>query len=398
MTEASAFTQLLVIVAPDIGAGGSVSDIALRHAHLLSSQFRVHIVTRSVPAHLPAHIGRTLVQPVNWNWLRRFCHVPNELAFALSARRAILDLHSSQGSVDAIWCHGHSIAALAGAPLKVRVGAAMVATVHGDIFDRPRGTYSRELTALYEWSARRTHAVADAIHAISPKIAEAAIRHGAPAEHVHTISHGIDPEEVGLLDTHPRAVQDFMEGGRLRLLYVGALLPVKGVDVLVRAAAAVTSHPVELVLAGDGPEKKRLEMLAHSLGVNTTFLGAVPRNELGKHYRRADIVCVPSLSEALSLATLEAMVCGTPVVASNTGGIPSLITHGRCGLLAEAGDAFALGECLSGAASSPEYLATLGAQGWARARRDFSWPVIGKQLEALALTAIESARMRKGPG
>ncbi|MES2787297.1 MAG: glycosyltransferase family 4 protein [Pseudomonadota bacterium] len=398
MTEPIQPRKRIVIVAPAIGAGaGSVAGIALRHAHLLSSQFEVHVIAQTVPDDLAAHIGRTIVRPVRWDWLRRFCHVPNELSFAWAARKAIIDLQA-QGPVDAIWCHGHTIAALVAGPLRSRLGAGVIITVHGNIFERPPGTYSRELTALYRWSTRRTNAVADAIHAISPTIAEAAIEHGAPPAHVHLIAHGIKPEAVGLRETHPRTPDEFLVGDTLRLLYVGGLLPIKGLDGLLHAAASHTSHRIELVLAGDGPERSHLEMLARSLGVNAKFLGAVPRQELGKLYRCADIACLPSLSEALPLVILEAMLCGTPVVASDTGGIPSMIADGQNGHLATPGDAVALGQALSSAAASREHLALLGAAGWARARKDFSWPAIGEQLEAVALTAIDSAQRRRGPG
>ncbi|WP_053076490.1 glycosyltransferase family 4 protein [Caenimonas sp. SL110] len=397
MTEPLQSRKRIVIVAPAIGGGASVAGIALRHAHLLSSQFQVHVVTQSVPHDLPAHIGRTIVRPVRWDWLRRFCHVPNELSFAWAARQAIIELQA-QGPVDAIWCHGHTIAALVAGPLRSRLGAAVIITVHGNIFERPPGTYTWDLTALYRWATRRTHVVADAIHAISPAIAEAAIEHGAPPAHVHLIAHGIEPETIGLRETHPRIPGEFLVNDTLQLLYVGGLLPIKGLDGLLKAAASHTSHRIELVLAGDGPERSHLEMLARSLGVNAKFLGAVPRQELGARYRRADIVCLPSLSEALPLVILEAMVCGTPVVASNIGGIPSMVADGQNGHLATPGDAVALEQALSRAAASREHLALLGATGWARARKDFSWPAIGKQLEALALTAIDNAPRRRGRG
>jgi glycosyltransferase involved in cell wall biosynthesis len=172
----------------------------------------------------------------------------------------------------------------------------------------------------------------------------------------------------------------------VRLLYVGTLWKVKGAHVLLRAAAALLPMKLEVHVIGDGPERPALESLAADLGIASAvvFHGQVPRDKLAAHYVQADLLCVPSVSEAFSLVTLEAMLCALPVVGSNTGGIPSLVTEGETGHLATPGDATSLAQCIRRAAASRDHLAALGARGLARARNDFTWPAIADRLSALA--------------
>jgi glycosyltransferase involved in cell wall biosynthesis len=375
----------LVIMAPDLRAGGSVGAVALRHAVAMSASRKVHVITRAVPADLPAGIDPILVRPARWNWLRRYCHVPNELAFAWSARRALKALGERE-RIDAVWCHGHTSTALAAAPLRRRLGFRIVMTTHGDIFDRPAGTYTRELTWLYEKVTPAAYRAADYVQALSPYMAQLAVRHGARADAVRVIPNGVDAADLGIQDIAPRPPASFLAQGTLSLLYVGSLWRVKGADVLLHAAADLQQRAVavRLRLVGEGPEHAALQALAASLGLaNVEFHGQVPRQALLPFYREADVLCVPSRSEALSIVSLEAMLCGVPVVGSNTGGIPFIVEDGVNGCLAPPGDARALADGIRRAASSREHLAQLGARGFATARERFSWAAVSCQLDAL---------------
>jgi glycosyltransferase involved in cell wall biosynthesis len=379
-------SSCLVIIAPDLRTGGSVGGVALRHAIAMNASRDVHVITRAVPPDLPAGICPIIVRPSGWNWMRRYCHVPNELAFVLSARRALKALAATT-RIDAVWCHGHATAALAAAPLKRRFGFRLVMTTHGDIFDRPAGTYSRELTWLYRKVTPVAYRAADYVQALSPYMANLAVRHGARGDRVRVIPNGVDPDDLGAAHLAPRLPSSFRGGGALHLLYVGSLWRVKGADVLLEAAAQLQREAgcaVELSLIGDGPERATLKALAVSLRLaGTAFHGHVPRCALGDHYRSADILCVPSRSEALSTAALEAMLCGVPVVGSRTGGIPFIVEDGVNGYLAAPEDAVGLAGCIKRAGISKEHLAQLGARGFATARERFTWRAVTEQLDHL---------------
>jgi glycosyltransferase involved in cell wall biosynthesis len=259
-------------------------------------------------------------------------------------------------------------------------------TGHGDIFDRPPGTYSRELTWFYKRVTPRAYRRSDFVQALSPYMAEWAVRGGAHPERVRIIPNGIDPQEIGAGALAPRSPDSFVPEGTLRLLYVGSLWNLKAAHGAESdAARALSFQKISVTLIGDGTLRRKLEALVAMLGLvdEVDFLGRVPRGQLAGHYQQADILCVPSISEALSVVTLEAMCCGLPIAGSQTGGIPFLVEHGLSGYLARPGDEEGLAAAIARAASSRTHLAELGGRGYLKAHKSFGWPDIVEQLNAL---------------
>lgn len=127
------------------------------------------------------------------------------------------------------------------------------------------------------------------------------------------------------------------------VLAVGRLVPEKGFDVLVRAAASAN---LDVVVVGDGGEGDRLRRLASSIGAPVTFLGALPSAELAAQYRTARVVAVPSRREGFGLVAAEAAASGRAVVASATGGLPDVVADGVNGVLVPPGDVDALAAAL----------------------------------------------------
>ncbi|MBZ0294422.1 MAG: glycosyltransferase family 4 protein [Anaerolineae bacterium] len=156
---------------------------------------------------------------------------------------------------------------------------------------------------------------------------------GVNPDKVQVIYNAMPPETGELDATQAEArARLALDAGPL-LLTAARLNPWKGVDHLLQALSAVPD--VRLLVAGDGPERPRLESLAEQLQLTArvTFLGHVPREQLAHYRKAADYFVLYSGYEGLSHAILESLNSGTPVIASDKGGNPEVITHGVNGLL-----------------------------------------------------------------
>lgn len=157
------------------------------------------------------------------------------------------------------------------------------------------------------------------------------------------------------------------------VLFVGRLVPYKGVDVLVRAVAAHPDRP-KLIIAGEGPSEEALKTLSRKLGVDAHFLGRVPDHALPDLYRGAHVTVLPSIAhqESFGITLLESMACGTPVVASDLPGVDEVALLG--GLLSPPGDPASLGNQIR-RAGEPALLAR-GTELASKIHRGYSWDAI----------------------
>ena len=109
-------------------------------------------------------------------------------------------------------------------------------------------------------------------------------------------------------------------------------------DVVEIFSHIIRELPAKLLMVGDGPERRKAEELGRELGIfeDIVFLGS--QDSVEEIYSIADLFLLPSESESFGLAALEAMSCGVPVVASNTGGIPEMVVDGVTGFTSDVGD------------------------------------------------------------
>lgn len=157
------------------------------------------------------------------------------------------------------------------------------------------------------------------------------------------------------------------DGGR-PFLFAGRLTPEKGLATLIEAIRSVPT--AKLLVAGEGPERERLEPTAPP---NVSFLGAVPRAQMPQLYGNALAVVVPSeWYENCSLTVLEAFAAGRPVVASRIGGLPEQVAHEKRGLLFPPGDAEALAGALRRLHSNAGRADELGRNARAAAATEYS--------------------------
>jgi D-inositol-3-phosphate glycosyltransferase len=178
--------------------------------------------------------------------------------------------------------------------------------------------------------------------------------------------------------------------GRPLLLFVGRIQPLKGVDVAIRAVAALEDSSTTLVVVGgpSGPsgaaEEERLHDLVAELGLaeRVMFLPPQPHDALADFYRAADVCVVPSRSESFGLVALEAAACGTPVVAAAVGGLRSLVDDGVTGFLVDGHEPADYVTPLSLLLGDPLRAAEMGEAAVARSGR-YSWSITAARLRRL---------------
>lgn len=167
----------------------------------------------------------------------------------------------------------------------------------------------------------------DAIFTDGQHLRNAAIALGAPPERVHPFYRGVDARYFHPGDrSAARRRVGLAEKGRL-LLTAGNLVPVKGIDILLKALVlTAATAPWQVALVGDGALRDSLNEQVDSLGLRTRvrFVGRVPHNDLADWFRAADYLVLPSRSEGVPNVLLEAMACGIPFIATRVGGIPEI--------------------------------------------------------------------------
>ena len=165
-----------------------------------------------------------------------------------------------------------------------------------------------------------------------------------------------------------------------RLLFVGRLSRQKGLDILLRALAALPDA-ISLDVVGDGEDRETLDVLARSLGVasRVTWHGAQAGDALPAFYRGAVALVVPSVDEGLGLVAVEAQLCETPVVAFASGGLIDVVEHGVTGMLVKQRDPAALAAAIAAVLARADRGAALGRAGRERALAEFKPSVVARR-------------------
>jgi D-inositol-3-phosphate glycosyltransferase len=241
------------------------------------------------------------------------------------------------------------LSGMAGHIIKHRMNVPLVSTFH--TLDRVKAEASPEEVEA-DSPHRRAEAEAAIIQCSDTVLASCSVEaaqihelYDADPSRIRIVAPGVDHAFFGPGDRRQARRALGLPGQGPLLLFVGRIQPLKGVAVAVRAVAALADdHPdARLVVVGgpSGPqgeaEVERTRAIVHELGLGerVVFVPPRPHELLSTYYRAADVCLVPSRSESFGLVALEAAACGTPVVASDVGGLRSLIDHGRTGYLVE---------------------------------------------------------------
>lgn len=260
--------------------------------------------------------------------------------FRMANLRRKITKQISRQSFDLV--HAHDV--LSG-QVALDLGLPVVVTVHGPLSREGLMLFGNQSPRYQRFALECEHSVytrAARIIAVDSGQRDIVLQFGTPIERVRVILNAVDTD----LFAPPFSA----EGGKPYLLVPRRLVKKNGVDVAIRALHYMRDISVELWIAGEGTEERVLRKLAFELGVQDRvhFFGSVSdRTKMVSLMGRARAVIIPSVPvagviEATSIAALEAMSVGAPVLASRIGGLTEIITEGETGFLFEAGNEKAL--------------------------------------------------------
>ncbi len=217
---------------------------------------------------------------------------------------------------------------------------------------------------LWHWMLNLFNRV-DVVTAPS-KTAAAILRRQGLRGPIYAVSCGVNLNHYrpdANLDRRAWRLRYGLDPERVLFFFVGRVDAEKRLDVLLRALHQMDRDDVQVAVAGKGSARNELEALAQELNLDqrVRFTGFVPEADLPALLNSADVFAMPSEAELLSIATLEAMGCGRPVLAARAGALPELVTEGVNGYLFQAGDVAEATHYMTLLADHPETWQSMGA-------------------------------------
>jgi len=317
----------------------------------------------------------------------RFVSIPHvgmamqPVSLASAAARAARELSEEGWSCEVIDAHYLYPDGVAAAALARRLRRPFVVTARGS-----------DVNLIAQMPAPRRRIVAALMQAgrviaVSQALKDALIRIGVPGDRIEVLRNGVDLavfKAVARESTRSR-----LDVGSAPLIAsVGNLVPEKGHDLVVQAARRIDSAHV--VVVGQGPEKARLRALADRLGISSRvrFVDNMAQDELASLYSAADVLALASLREGWPNVLLEAMACGTPVVASAVGGVREIVTAPVAGELVARRDENEFAAALQRVLEARPDRAAVRAHA-----AEFAWqPVVQRYHEILLAVALGGRR------
>jgi glycosyltransferase involved in cell wall biosynthesis len=368
----------------DVFVGPPYPD-AMPFAHavtrLPNQEFWAKWFMRDRYAFLPEPDRLRIFEPLNLYELAasRLGFLPEPFAFSVRAFREFAQRLRAGVRYDIV----HDVQCLGWGILGIRqLGVPVVTTVHHPLTVDRRASFDRDETfrdaigtmtfypvGMQAFVARRIDGLFT-----SSAVSATAIHDdfGVPRDRIRMVANGVDTE---MFCADPAVERDESE-----ILCVGrASDPNKGIVTLVEALARLP-HGVKLTLVDndhpDGLARKRARQLGCEDRLSVT--GRVDSDELVALYRRAALVVVPSRYEGFGLPAVEAMACGTPVVACASGALPEVIGVGGGGVLVKRDDPAALAQGIADLLAQPERRRALGERGRKRVDDAYAWPRVAR--------------------
>lgn len=269
----------------------------------------------------------------------------------------------------------------------------------GELKNQVARSKEQRETQLRVETEREIMSFADRLIAANPlEKAQMIWLYGADPAKIEVIPCGVDLKLFHPIPRDEAKAYLEMPQDHTMVLFVGRIEPLKGIDVLIEAMALLLKDKDELsdkvclcIIGGDpdadadtlNREISRLQRMRETLGIAdvVTFLGKRAQDTLPYHYSAAEVCVVPSHYESFGMVALEAMACGTPVIASKVGGLTFTVRDGRTGFLVPSDDPRALADQLSLLLTDGNLRRTMGQQAVQLSER-YSWSIVAGQVVA----------------
>lgn len=341
------------------GSGVVATELGME---LAARGHEVHFISYAPPIRLSRENGGIQFHEVEVTTYPLFDHPPYALALATK----MLEVAESAG-LDILHVHyaiPHSVSALLARSMAAPRRLPFITTLHGT--DITLVGADRSYLPITRFSIEQS----DGVTAVSRYLRDRTVREFEIQRPIEVVPNFVNCD---LYCRAPEAARaEFAPRGEPVVMHLSNFRPVKRVNDVIEIFARVRRQmSAKLVLMGDGPDRGAAEYLVRQkkLGCDVTFLGKQDRvhEKLGA----ADLFLLPSQLESFGLAALEAMACEVPVIATNVGGIPEVVTHGEDGYLVEPGDVERAAKYAIEILSRPDRGRAMGQQARVHARKNY---------------------------
>ncbi|MEM2873658.1 MAG: glycosyltransferase family 4 protein [Nitrososphaerales archaeon] len=315
--------------------GGLASHLFDLSRALTRRGVEIHVVTCNFPGAKEYEI----VEGVNVHRFEAYAAGDSFLSWALRMQKNMerkgCDLISLIKGVDVIHAHDW-LSGVAGIGLKHLYRKPLITTMHSTEYGRRNGIHNDLQACIHEiesWLCYESWRIITCSYYMRDHVSWC---FRIPENKVCVIPNGVDVTKFNFVFNYWEIRNRFAHTSEKILLFVGRLVPEKGLDVLIKALPIILGKGVnaKIVVVGEGPQRDEYQRLAkdHGLGNKILFTGHIDDWTLRALYRVADVAIVPSRFEPFGIVALEAMAAHCPLVASSIGGLDEIVDHEGTGL------------------------------------------------------------------